>query len=156
MPFRADVARAVLAVMLLTAAAPPALAQLTRINPEGMRKSPFYSHAVVAPSGGRTVYIAGQVGFDAKGAIDPDFRRQMKQAFANLRTVMAASGVRPEHVARITVLIVDHDEAKLKPLGEELIALFGDKLPASTLHPVPRLAAHGLLFEIDAIAVVPD
>lgn len=32
----------------------------------------------------------------------------------------------------------------------------GDRKPASTLIPVPRLAVEGLLFESDAIAAIPN
>jgi enamine deaminase RidA (YjgF/YER057c/UK114 family) len=32
----------------------------------------------------------------------------------------------------------------------------GDHKPTSTLIPVPRLAVEGLLFEIDAIAAIPN
>jgi enamine deaminase RidA (YjgF/YER057c/UK114 family) len=34
--------------------------------------------------------------------------------------------------------------------------MWGDKPPASTLIPVPRLALDGMLFEIDAFAVIPE
>jgi enamine deaminase RidA (YjgF/YER057c/UK114 family) len=32
----------------------------------------------------------------------------------------------------------------------------GNQKPASTLIPVPRLAGEGLLFEIDAVAAIPN
>lgn len=32
----------------------------------------------------------------------------------------------------------------------------GDRKPASTLIPVPRLAVDGALFEIDAIVAIPN
>ncbi len=135
---------------------PAKAAELEAVNPPELRRSPFYSHAVVAPGGARTVYVAGQIGFDGAGRLAPDYEGQVRQAFANLAAVLAAAGARPEHVAKITVLIVDHDETKLGPLADASKALFGDHLPASTLIPVPRLALDGLLFEIAAIAAIPD
>jgi enamine deaminase RidA (YjgF/YER057c/UK114 family) len=35
-------------------------------------------------------------------------------------------------------------------------AMWGDRKPASTLIPVPKLALDGMLFEIDAVAVIPE
>lgn len=143
-------------VLALAAAAPAFADALVPVNPPELRRSPFYSHAIVAPAGGRFVHIAGQIGLDAEGRIAEGYQAQVRQAFANLRAVLAAAGARPEHVAKITVLIVDHEEAKLGPLAAETKALFGDHLPASTLIPTPRLALDGLLFEIDAVAVIPE
>ncbi len=78
----------------------------------------------------------------------------MRQAFTNLAAALSAAGATPEHVVKLTVFIVDHDQSKLGPLMEATTGLFGSGLPAQTLVPVPRLALDGMLFEIEAIAVV--
>ncbi|NJR72536.1 MAG: RidA family protein [Scytonema sp. CRU_2_7] len=101
------------------------------------------------------VYIAGQGGEDKNAnLVSKDFTGQLKHAFANLRTALSAVGVSPEHVVKTTVLIVDHNETKLQQLIAEVQAMWGNKAPACTLIPVPRLALDGMLFEIDAVAVV--
>ncbi|WP_410503807.1 Rid family hydrolase [Leptolyngbya sp. 7M] len=38
-----------------------------------------------------------------------NFAAQLKQAFSNLRTVLAAVGATPDQVVKITLLSVDHD-----------------------------------------------
>ncbi|WP_218107949.1 RidA family protein [Nostoc sp. KVJ20] len=86
-----------------------------------------------------------------------DFAAQLKQAFANLRAALAAVGATPEEVVKITVLSVDHDAEKQQLISATRNQVWsGDRKPTSTLIPVPRLAVEGLLFEIDAVAAIPN
>ncbi|MDM9584454.1 MULTISPECIES: RidA family protein [unclassified Nostoc] len=133
--------------------------ELKLVNPPTLYNAPQngYSHIAVTPSRARTVYISGQFGSDLQGnLVSDDFEKQLIQAFKNLRYALAAVGAQPQDVAKTTVLIVDHNQNKLIPLGREIINLWGNKPPANTLIPVPRLALDGMLFEIDAYAVIPD
>ncbi|MEO1400782.1 MAG: RidA family protein [Cyanobacteria bacterium J06635_1] len=114
-----------------------------------------YTHVVIAPEAGTTVYIAGQDGQDEHGNLDDDFATQMKQAFDNLRIALAAAGAQSKHVVKINTFIVDHDESKLAQLASEVWAMWGEQTPAQTLVPVPRLALDRMLFEVDAVAVIP-
>lgn len=113
-----------------------------------------YSTAVVVPGGGRIAYISGQGGQDATGALSSDFAAQVTQAYANLRTALDALSARPEQVARLTVYVVDHDMSKLGTLTRGVRDMFGDRLPAQTLVPVPRLAIDPMLFEVDAVVAL--
>ena len=115
-----------------------------------------YTHVVIAPAHRTTVYIAGQGGEDKNGNLSDNFVDQLKQAFANLQIALIAAGTEPKHVVKISTFIVDHDELKLEQLTSEILAIWGEKTPAQTLVPVPRLALDGMLFEVDAIAVVPE
>ncbi|MGH1395312.1 MAG: RidA family protein [Trichormus sp.] len=116
-----------------------------------------YSHIAVTPARRRTVYISGQFGSDLQGnLVSSEFEPQLIQAFQNLRFALNAVGAKPEDVLKTTVLIVDHTQEKLIPLGREITKLWGFKPPANTLIPVPRLALDGMLFEIDAYAVIPE
>ena len=131
-------------------------ANLTIVNPAGLYDPApnGYSHAVVADRVSRLAYIAGQGGEDADGTLVPDFAGQVAQAYANLRRALAAVGAKPDRVAKITVYVVDYDPAMLAVLTENVTATFGRALPAQTLVPVPRLALDGMLFEVDAVAVL--
>lgn len=114
-----------------------------------------YSQLSVAPSSAATVYVSGQTGMVEGG--DNAFERQVDRAFENLRTALDAGGATPADVVKITLLIVDHDPAKLSYLGMKRAAFFGQESPpASTLIPITRLYADRVLFEIDATAVVRD
>ena len=65
-----------------------------------------------------------------------------------------ALGTTPDHVAKLTVFVVDHDMSKLGVLTENVKAAFGETLPAQTLVPVPKLAIDPMLFEVEAIVVL--
>ncbi|WP_338721696.1 RidA family protein [Devosia sp. XK-2] len=130
--------------------------ELTIVNPADLfDPTGFgYSQAVVTPSGVRQVYVSGQGGADAAGVLPPDFAQQVDQAFANLNVVLEQSGARPDQVVKLTIYVVDHQPAKLGVVTNAVVSLFGASLPAQTLVPVDRLALPGMLFEVEAIAVV--
>jgi enamine deaminase RidA (YjgF/YER057c/UK114 family) len=111
-----------------------------------------YSQANLVKANSVMVYAAGQVGVSAEGP--NDFQSQVDRSFDNLLSVLKASGASAEDVVKITLLIVDHNPEKLAYLGKKRRAVFGDQPPASTLIPVTRLYADGVLFEIDATAVL--
>lgn len=113
-----------------------------------------YSTAVIAPAAGRLAFISGQGGQDRTGALSPDFATQVAQAYANLADVIAALGGRAEQVVKLTVYVVDHDMAKLGPLTETVMRMFGDRLPAQTLVPVQKLAIDPMLFEVEAVLLL--
>ncbi len=128
------------------------------INPDGLHNpSPFgYTQVTVVPPTSTLIYVSGQYGADENGnLVSDDFATQLKQSFANLRTALTAAGARLEDVVKITLFSVEHNAEKQRLISLERNATWGDrKPPASTLVPVPRLALDGMLFEIEAVAVV--
>ena len=113
-----------------------------------------YSTVVIAPASGRLAFISGQGGQDQTGALSSDFGEQVKQAYANLAAVIDALGARPDQVVKLTGFVVDHDMSKLGVLTENVTRLFGTKLPAQTLVPVPKLAIDLMLFEVEAVILL--
>jgi len=131
---------------------------LSLLNPPGLYdpQPNGYSHLAVVQGAARTVHVAGQGGEDAQGRLAEGFAAQVDQALANLRTALGAAGAELKDVAKLTVLVVDHSEERLRSFGQALMAAWaGAPTPACTLIPVPRLALDGMLFEIDALAYVP-
>jgi enamine deaminase RidA (YjgF/YER057c/UK114 family) len=103
------------------------------------------------------VFISGQSGGSGlEHRLSDDFRMQVKAALQNLNTVLKASDLTTDDVLKITILIVDHDQDKLKIWTEEMQKVWTkNQFPASTLIPVPKLALDGMLIEVDAIAFKP-
>jgi enamine deaminase RidA (YjgF/YER057c/UK114 family) len=127
-------------------------------NPPTMPPTRGYSHVVETTSPCRTIYIAGQLGMTADGkfAGSPgDFRAQATQCFENLKHALAAAGASFEHVARVTGYFVDIAHL---PIYLEIRNRYVDTKapPASTAIQISKLAHEGALFEIEAIAVVPQ
>lgn len=138
-------------------ASTPLHTALRFINPPGLYdpRANGYSHVVVAPTHARTVFVAGQGGENAAGALSTDFGEQLRQAFANLRMALAAAGATVHDVAKLTVLVVDHTEQRLALFSQSARGVWPDgAAPACTLIPVPRLALDGMLIEIEATAMV--
>ena len=78
-----------------------------------------YSHAVRA---GGFVFVSGQPGIDpVTGEVPGEtFDSEARQAFANLATVLAVAGSRPDLVVSTTVLVADiADFAELNSLFAE-------------------------------------
>ncbi|MGR4881518.1 RidA family protein [Streptomyces sp. LARHCF249] len=124
------------------------------INPAGLHHPTGYGYSHIVSAPGEQVFIAGQYGSDDSGhVVSEDFADQVAQAFANLRTALAAVGLGPADVVRIGTYVVGHDQEKLAVLLKELHATWGTELPAQTLVGVASLALPGMLFEIDAVAV---
>ena len=113
-----------------------------------------YSTVVITPASGRLAFISGQGGQDLTGALSSDFGEQVKQAYANLAAVIDALGAHPDQVVKLTVFVVNHDMSKLGALTENVMRMFGEKLPAQTLVPVPKLAIDPMLFEVEAVVLL--
>jgi len=126
-------------------------------SPDGLSKPTGYSH-VVAASGGTTVYISGQVAFDAAGNVagEGDHRRQAEQVFANLQIALAAAGASFEQVVKVTYFVVGLTRDVTLALREVRSGfLSAEHPPASTLIAVAGLVDPRLLIEVEAIAVIP-
>jgi enamine deaminase RidA (YjgF/YER057c/UK114 family) len=128
------------------------------LNPSTMPATRGYTHVVATRAPSRTIYLAGQLGttVDGKFAGGPgDFRAQAAQAFENLKLGLAAAGAGFEHVVKVTVYFTDM--ANLQTYFEVRDRYVNTKAPpASTAVQISKLARDGALFEIEAVAVVPE
>ncbi|HEY1746029.1 MAG TPA: RidA family protein [Xanthobacteraceae bacterium] len=128
------------------------------LNPKSILTPPGYTHVVEVTGPGRTVYIAGQVGVDKNGQIAGsagDVRAQMVQAFENLKAALAEVGATFKDVVKITNYLVDGAHVQdYREIRDRYVNAAAP--PASTLLVISRLAREGWLFEIDAVAVLPE
>jgi len=125
-------------------------------NPPGLSTPRGYTHTV-SVTGGRTVYVAGQVAFDAKGEIvgKGDLRAQARQVFENLRIALAGTGASFKDVVKWNTYVVNLKPDDLAVLREARAEALKDATPpASTLVSVQALASPDFLIEVEAIAVV--
>jgi enamine deaminase RidA (YjgF/YER057c/UK114 family) len=126
------------------------------VNPSGVAASPAYTH-VVSVSGGKTIFVSGQVALDEKGDLvgPDDLRAQTKRVFENLNRALAAVGARFEDVVKMTYYIVGYRAEQL-PVIREVRSEYLPRTnpPASTLVGVASLFMDGVLIEVEAIAVV--
>lgn len=130
---------------------------LERVNPPSLARPSGFSHAVVA-TGGRMVFLAGQVALGADGAIvGGTVAEQFDLALANLIEALRAVGGSPDHLASLTVYVVDLDDYR-RQSGEIGLAwrrLVGREYPAMAAVGVSRLWDPAALVEIQGYAVIP-
>lgn len=129
---------------------------LQRVNPPELGRPSGFSHAVVGE--GRTVFLAGQTALDASGRIVGDgVVAQFEQALGNLLTALRAAGGEPEHLASLTVYIVDMDDyrARAGDIGQVWKRLVGRDYPAMAGIGVARLWDAEALVEVQGFAVLP-
>lgn len=113
----------------------------------------------IAAGAGRLVFIAGQVGWDAQQRfVRTDFVSQFDQALANVLTVLAQAGGRPEHICRITAYCCDKPAylAARAALGEVWRKRMGKHYPAMSMIFVADLLDHPAVIELEATAVIPS
>lgn len=131
--------------------------QRRRVDPEDVFDSRRYGFSqAVAVTGGTTVYVSGQVGWNSNELPDgSDLATQTQTAFDNLERVMAAAGGTLADVDALRIYIVSEAAADLSPVSDQLLERFPhDGLPASTWLVVSGLAGEGLLIEIEATATL--
>lgn len=130
---------------------------LERINPPELGKPAGFSHAVRAT--GTTVHLAGQTALDPSGQIVGEgVVEQFEQALGNLLQALSAAGGQPEHLASLTVYIVDMDDYKAhgREIGQVWKRLVGAHYPAMAGIGVARLWDVEALVEVQGAAVLPD
>jgi enamine deaminase RidA (YjgF/YER057c/UK114 family) len=129
----------------------------TIINPPELAPPIGFSHAIAA-SGGKTVYLAGQVSFDASGKIihKGDLVKQFEQVLHNLEAVLIASGGQMTDIVKLTIFCRDKNDyaSKLKEIGKVYSSFFGKYFPAMTLAEVSSLFEDDALLEIEGTAVI--
>ncbi len=126
------------------------------LQPEGWPRPRGYANGISAA--GRTIFVAGQIGWDAQQRIVAGgMVAQAQQALANIIAILAVDGARAEHVARLTWYVTDKAAylAAATELGVAYRAVFGKHFPAMSAVEVTALMEPGAVVEIEATAVVP-
>jgi 2-iminobutanoate/2-iminopropanoate deaminase len=132
-----------------------AFAQVKRTNPPALSAPTGYTHIVEVTGPNKTIYISGQIAYDAKGDIvgAGDMKAQAEQVFKNLEAALKAAGATFSDVVKMNSYITDM--SKIQAVRDVRARYFGDTLPASTFVQVAGLVRPELLLEIEVVAVVP-
>ncbi|HEX8746412.1 MAG TPA: RidA family protein [Pyrinomonadaceae bacterium] len=129
------------------------------INPDALGRPRGYSNGVLAPAGGRLLFVAGQIAWDREQRIaSHDFVEQFHQSLANLLAVVREAGGTPDSVARLVVYVTDKTEysARTVEIGAAWRELMGRHFPAMALVEVKSLLEPEARVEIEGIAVITD
>ena len=124
------------------------------MNPPAIAKPGGYSHVVEITGPGRIVYIAGQLGLKPDGSIAGDFRAQAMQAFANLKSALAAVGATFDDVVKLNNYLIDipANLGVYREVRDKYVNV--GQPPASTTIGVPALARPDALYEVEAVVML--
>lgn len=128
------------------------------ILPEGWEKPIGYANGILSAPG-RTLYLAGQVGWNAQQVFESDVLvPQFRQALLNILAIVAQAGGKPEHIVRMTAFCIDKSAylAGRSDLGRIWRELVGRHYPAMSMIFVTDLLDYPAQIELEATAVIPD
>ena len=120
-------------------------------RPHALYELHRYSPAIRS---GDLLFVSGQVGSREDGTPEPDFRKQVELAFANLGAVLKAAGSSFDDVVDVTTFHTD-PQNQFDSVSDVRMTAFGEKpYPNWTAVGVNWLA--GFDFEIKVIARLPQ
>ncbi len=128
------------------------------LNPAGLCPTFGWTH-VVTQTGGKTIYISGQVAVNERGEVvgKGDLKAQTEQAFENIRLALVGVGATFRDVVKTNLYVVNLRQEHV-PIIREVRAryIWAEHPPASTLVGISALVGPDWLIEIEAVAVLPD
>jgi enamine deaminase RidA (YjgF/YER057c/UK114 family) len=125
------------------------------LQPASWPRPRGYANGIVA--GGKTIFLAGQIGWDAQGQFVNGIANQVGQALTNIVTLLAEAGAEPQHLVRLTWFVTDLNAYRENQLtiGAAYRRVIGKHFPAMSVIGVSQLVEPAALVEIEAIAVLP-
>jgi len=130
---------------------------MKHLLPEGWPRPKGYSNGI-SVDGGRTIFVAGLIGWNADEIIEcDDMAGQFRQTLENIVAVLKEGGAGPEHVVRMTWYITDKAEYlnSLKEIGAAYRDVMGKNYPTMACVEVSALMENRAKIEIETTAVVP-
>jgi len=129
------------------------------VNPEALGAPRGWNHGILAPAGGRILFVAGQDAAEPGGGVaSDDFVEQFRLALEKAVTVVREAGGGPEAIGRLTLFVTDREAylSRRKDLGVAYRSVMGRHYPAMALVEVCGLVDPGAKVEIEATAVIPE
>ncbi|MCC6721049.1 MAG: RidA family protein [Bacteroidia bacterium] len=126
------------------------------ILPEGWVKPKGYSNGILATQG-RTLYMAGQVGWSADEKFSSEnLIPQFEQALKNIVSIVEKAGGKSTDICKMTCFCKDREQylSSRKELGRIWKEIMGSHYPCMSMIFVVDLLDHPALIEIEATAVI--
>jgi enamine deaminase RidA (YjgF/YER057c/UK114 family) len=132
--------------------------KISIINPQTLAGPVGYSNGVLV-QGGKLLFVAGQIGWDAeRRMVSDDFPEQFAQALSNVLVVIREAGGQPSSIVKMLIFVTDKKEymARIKDVGTAYRQLMGKHFPAMSLVEVSALVEDLAKVEIEAVALIPE
>lgn len=130
---------------------------IEHFNPPELFDSLQYGFSqVVAAQGSTTIYLSGQVGWDASQqmAAPGDLGAQARQALRNVESGLRAAGASLEDVVSLRIYILTSELHNQAAIRTALCEFFPKNPPAATWIGVQALSEPDFLIEIEPVAVI--
>ena len=128
------------------------MAKRIEVNPDWPWAEKFGFHLGIRVE--NTVYVSGTVAWDRDGNIvgQDNMLEQSRQAFSNVKGILAEAGATMDDVVKINAFLTDIN--RYAEYSAARAEAFTNNIPASTAVASPALVEPGLLIEIEAIAEI--
>ena len=147
------------------------------VNPGALGPPRGWNNGMLAPEGGRVLFVAGQIGVggggvagagrkevedgregSGAGTAGATLAAQFRAALANVAGVVEAAGGTVADVGRLTIYVTDMEAYRGSPadMGAAYRAVFGKHFPAMALVAVTALVDPRAAVEVEATAVIPQ
>ena len=128
------------------------MAKRIEVNPDWPWAEKFGFHLGIRVE--NTVYVSGTVAWDRDGNIVglDNMLEQSRQAFSNVKEILAEAGATMDDVVKINAFLTDIN--RYAEYSAARAEAFTNNIPASTAVASPALVEPGLLIEIEAIAEI--
>ena len=128
------------------------------LNPPQLCPTFGWTH-VASVTGGKTIYISGQVSINERGEVvgQGDLQAQTDQAFRNISLALEAAGATFRDVVKTNLYVVGLRPEHV-PIIREVRSRYvsAEHPPVSTLVGISALVGPDWLIEIEAVAVVSE
>ena len=131
------------------------MSALKFLQPPGWPRPKGYANGIAAA--GETIFVGGQIGWDAEGRFAEGLPAQIGQTLANILAVLAEAGAGPADITRLTWYLVEIEDymAHQAEIGAAYRRILGRHFPVMAVVQVVRLVERQALVEIEATAVKP-
>lgn len=123
------------------------------LQPADWPRPSGYANGIAAQ--GETIFLGGQIGWDASGKFAEGLPAQVEQALRNILAVLGEAGAEAADIVRLVWYVTDMElyRSGLRPIGSAYRRVLGRHFPVMSVVEVKSLVEPAALVEIEATAV---